>query len=671
MILVGRPNTGACFAETEVHTLTDIARRLGDELALLGVDAGPDRERFQLFSELMASPVLVLDDQLRICEANTAAAHMFGVEGARLLGMPAEVFFAGDPLRLRALRGIEDSGAVVFESLVQRPDGAVFYVDVNANLVQVNGSPRVKLFLRDTTRRKTAEDDLLRLSDRVTHILESTTEAYVGLNDDWVVTYYNRQAENLFQVMRDEVVGTPLKHCLPEVARAFLPRFQHSLNNELPLSFESFYAPSERWIEVQTYPHADGLSIFFRDITERHRTDNLLRQRELHLRTLLNNMLDAVMTIDSHGIVQSFNTAAEQITGYLANEVVGRNLREFAFDIMSGSEGEDLWEFLGMEKAMGTGRRYEMEITHRSGRRFPAEVSLGGMEIGSNWSFIITLRDISEKKQAEAELIAHRHHLEELVRDRTRDLMIARDQADQANRTKTVFLANMSHELRTPLNAIIGYGELLQETAEARSSAVVSGDLGKILLAGRHLLTLINNVLDLSKIEAGKQEMHLEPFNIRALLDEIASTVMPMMKKNGNHLGVTCAEEVRTMVADAMWVRQSLLNLLANAAKFTQNGRVGVDVKLYASEAQPMVQFVVSDTGIGMSRMQQAKLFKAFHQVDAKISAQYGGSGLGLAISQQLCRTMGGDITVESEPGRGSIFTLTLPLTVKADGNLP
>lgn len=668
MVMVGRANLEAEYSPFEIAALEKLARTLGDGLARQKNDYERDRDRFLLLNELMANPTLVLDDQLAIFQANAAAVQLFGIDKQRLRGMSLASLIAGDAHRLQQLHDIEEGGAAFFETMVQRPDGPVFYVDVNASLITLNGVSMIKVFLRDITQRKTAEEDVLRLNKHVTHILESTNDAYIAFDDVWNVTYCNTRAATLFQVQRDDVTGRPLKEILPEVSRAFQHRFQHSLNNELVLAFESFYPPSERWIEIQTFPHADGLSVFFRDITERRRTDNLLRERELHLRTLLNNMLDGVMTIDSHGAIQSFNSAAEQITGYLANEVVGHDVRDIAFDIKQGEHDTGLWDFLGGDKNATAGRRFEVEITHRDGRRFPAELSIGEMEFGNDWSYIISLRDISEKKAAEQELVAHRHHLEDLVRDRTRDLMIARDQADQASRTKTVFLANMSHELRTPLTAIIGYSELLEENPQVQASEIVLGDIKNIDVSARHLLSLINNILDLSKIEAGKQEMHLEPFRVEALLEEVTATMMPLMSKNGNEFTVSCDAQLGSMTADSMWVRQSLLNLLGNAAKFTQQGNIHLHASLQQNIGGEQVHFMVTDTGIGMTSQQQSRLFQAFQQGDPEINARYGGTGLGLAISQRLCRTMGGDILVESEAGKGSTFTICLPLDVKDAG---
>jgi CheY-like chemotaxis protein len=227
-----------------------------------------------------------------------------------------------------------------------------------------------------------------------------------------------------------------------------------------------------------------------------------------------------------------------------------------------------------------------------------------------------------------------------------------------------MFLANMSHELRTPLNAILGYSEMLMEEAGDLGQDGFVPDLKKIHGAGKHLLSLINDVLDISKIEAGKMEVFLESFLVRPLIDDVVSTVQPLVEKNANALIVSCPEDVGEMHADVTKVRQGLFNLLSNACKFTKEGRITLKVSSDVRDGAPWLHFAVADTGIGMSPEQLGKLFQAFSQVDASTTRKYGGTGLGLAISRKFCQLMGGDITVASEPGKGTTFTMHLPAVV-------
>jgi CheY-like chemotaxis protein/nitrogen-specific signal transduction histidine kinase len=235
---------------------------------------------------------------------------------------------------------------------------------------------------------------------------------------------------------------------------------------------------------------------------------------------------------------------------------------------------------------------------------------------------------------------------------------------EQANRAKSVFLANISHELRTPLNAILGYSEMLQEEAVERKLDEFGADLRKINGAGKHLLALINNILDLSKIEAGKMEMFLETFDVARMIDEVASTIRPMVKENANTLHIECAPDLGAMHADQIKVRQGLFNLLSNAAKFTHDGNITLNAGREIMDGSEWIVFRVADTGIGLSPEQIVKLFQEFTQADPSTTRKFGGTGLGLALTRRFCQIMGGDVTVQSLPGKGSVFTIKLPAVV-------
>jgi signal transduction histidine kinase len=219
----------------------------------------------------------------------------------------------------------------------------------------------------------------------------------------------------------------------------------------------------------------------------------------------------------------------------------------------------------------------------------------------------------------------------------------------------------MSHELRTPLNAVIGYSEMLEEIAEERGQQDMLHDLRRIQAAGKHLLGLINDILDLSKIEAGKVQLSTERFAVAPVVHDVAATLQPLADKNANRLEVDCAEGLGHMLADQTRTRQVLLNLLSNACKFTERGLVRLEAKRVRGESANWVEFRVADTGIGMSREQIDRLYRPFMQADASTTRKYGGTGLGLAISRRLCQMMGGSLSVESQLGQGSVFTVRLP----------
>ena len=255
-------------------------------------------------------------------------------------------------------------------------------------------------------------------------------------------------------------------------------------------------------------------------------------------------------------------------------------------------------------------------------------------------------------------------HANQQLEERQEELRTSRDAAEGANQAKSHFLANISHELRTPMNAILGYSEMLIEDAEESGPATLVSDLRQINTAGRHLLALINDILDLSKIEAGKMELFLESVEISGMIHDVATTIQPLIAKNSNILKLHCPSDIKWMRADVAKVRQSLLNLLSNACKFTKEGTISLAARHEAAAGTEWIQFSVTDSGIGMTPEQMDKIFEAFTQADVSTTRKYGGTGLGLTITRQYCRNMGGDITVESELGKGSTFTIRLPTEI-------
>ena len=290
-----------------------------------------------------------------------------------------------------------------------------------------------------------------------------------------------------------------------------------------------------------------------------------------------------------------------------------------------------------------------------------------GDEVGDLGRAFTRMSD--EIRKREQSLAAWNADLEKTVAARTSELKSAveeaeeaREQAQEASKTKSAFLANMSHELRTPMNAIIGYSEMLLEEAEDTGEKWMESDLKKILSSAKHLLQLINDILDLSKIEAGRMTVFLEPVDIAQTAKDVTATIEPLVAKNSNAFELICPDNTGIMRTDLTKLRQTLFNLLSNASKFTERGKVTLCIE---RRADGMVSFAVSDTGIGMNAAQMDKLFGEFVQADASTTRKYGGTGLGLAISRKFCRMLGGDITVASEQGKGSTFTAILPVEAK------
>lgn len=276
-------------------------------------------------------------------------------------------------------------------------------------------------------------------------------------------------------------------------------------------------------------------------------------------------------------------------------------------------------------------------------------------------------QEINDREFAERELKKHRDHLEDLVEQRTLDLATARDAALEASRSKSFFLANMSHELRTPLNAIIGYSEMLLDDVNESYDQKIGPDLKRIHSAGRHLLSLINDILDLTKIETGKMDLYEEWFDVKDMLRSVSNTIHPLLEANNNTFRVECSEDIGDLFADVTKIRQALFNLLSNASKFSHDDEIVLTVDRKILNGKEDIYFEVQDHGIGMSQEQQDKLFEAFSQADPSTTRKFGGTGLGLVISQHICNMMGGGIQLSSKLGGGSTFTIILPIKKGAD----
>jgi len=382
-----------------------------------------------------------------------------------------------------------------------------------------------------------------------------------------------------------------------------------------------------------------------RDISERKRAEESVRDSEAGFRAALEALGEGVVIADEQDQIVYVNSRMAHLTDYSMEEMLGEKVSE----LLVPEEDAEPYRARSEMLLQGFSEQVEAMVKRKGGERFWAEINATPFrdphgEVIGTLSAII---DVTERKRIQ----------EELVR--------AIDDSEDANRAKSTFLANMSHELRTPMNAILGYNELLQEEAQERGLTELLPDLEKIQQAGRHLLRLINDILDLSKIEAKKIELHIESFEVDALIGDVVGTMQHLVARHGNRLDVRRGEELGSMRADLTRVRQVLLNLLGNAAKFTENGTITLDVGRAVERGRTWIRFIVKDTGIGMSPEQVSKLFQAFTQVDASPTRKYEGTGLGLVISRQLCRIMGGDVTVESQLGKGSTFVIKIPANVE------
>ncbi len=360
---------------------------------------------------------------------------------------------------------------------------------------------------------------------------------------------------------------------------------------------------------------------------------------KIYVENIIGSMTDMLIVLDADGSIRMVNQAANALLGFEAEELAGKPFSQ----LFQEDTHQTVAAWLSALLDKGVLREQEFTLRRRDGEVLSVSLS-GSVMVREERladAIVCVAQDITERKRAHEALLD------------------AKRQAEAASRAKSEFLANMSHELRTPLNAIIGYSELLQEEAQERNDGLMNEDLSKVRNAGRHLLGLINNVLDLSKVEAGKMDADLEETDLNHLLSEVADTMQPLIADRNNTLEVSNDASVATIFTDSQKLRQSLLNLIGNAAKFTRNGVVRLEV---TQEPKGWLNFIVSDTGIGMGADQLNKILQPFTQADTTTNKKYGGTGLGLAITKSFVDLLGGRMQVESELGKGSRFTLSLPI---------
>ncbi len=408
-----------------------------------------------------------------------------------------------------------------------------------------------------------------------------------------------------------------------------------------PHSFERV-RPDGTYLEVRRDPvPGGGFIAIYSDITERKIAEMKLREDEEQLRAI-----DAaapvglvIMDVKTH-VVRHSNGCFGRLIGRDSATLIDRPVSELVGDTEKTARLIDILLSPSTE-------RQEFYLPRADGTTVCTMVSHEQLDFRGQPAIIATFVDISDRVRMEQQLRE------------------AKEAAESASRVKSAFLANMSHELRTPLNAIIGYSEILSEDAADEGNTAMVADLDKIQAAGKHLLGLINDILDLSKIEAGRMDVYLEQVFLARMVEEVKTIVNPMMAKNENRFVIDCPIDIGTLRTDVTKLKQSLINLLSNAAKFTKSGEVRLCLSREDTEAGEVVRFDVSDNGIGMSEEQMGRLFQAFTQADSSTTRNFGGTGLGLTITRHFAAMLGGSIAVKSQPGVGSTFTIELPVETK------
>lgn len=696
----------------ELYTRRDFAQRQAIELektksaSLLQNEAEmalrASEARFRSLVEISTEGIAIYNQQAIFQYVSPAFEQLVGYTRVELLGQPWIPLVHSQDLPYLMERFQEllqgPGRRAASELRLIRQDGAIRYVE---GVAQSLPDGNIVAFLHDITERKQAEDELRCLNEeledrviertaqleaafaertRLAQILEATSDLVAFATLDGRPLYINRAGRRMVGFPDDLDVNTVTfaDFYPPDTLELFATVGVPTALREGTWSAE---VNLKHWGDDRLVPVSmvgiihyapDGtpthLSAIIRDISERKQAEAELQNalaESRRLATIIEAMPDYVGIADLQGWSLYVNKAGRQLVGKPEKD-------QTPWNVANCYPSTEATRLQGMFEAMQAGEAWagEIALQHADGQVIPVEQTIFPLHdsSGAIESYAAVIRDITERKRTQL------------------DLEKARDNAEAASRAKSTFLANMSHELRTPLTAIIGYTEILQDDASDYGYTELLPKLERIHISGTHLLSLINDILDFSKIEAGKMELYLETFSLSELIDNLMVTAQPLVQKRGNTLQVNYAKDLGSIHADQTKIRQIVLNLLSNAAKFTENGEITLTIERipinsrgaeeqksegeYTTPAPLLpvpsaeIIFKVADTGIGMSAEQQARLFEAFNQADPSTTRQYGGTGLGLAITRRLCQLMGGDIIVESKIGQGSIFTVHLPAKV-------
>lgn len=547
--------------------------------------------------------------------------------------------------QLRKHLSVEGEVPAALQSFVAAVDAA--YADFDGDRAMLERS--LELTVNELLE---ARDKATQAQTRLTDAIESISEGFSLYDADDRLVIHNRRYLDMHGTPISDVVkqGVPFETILRNaVARGEIREAEgrgetwiaeRLARHRDPKGTHLQRRSDGRWIQVNERKTDDGGTVAtYTDISDVKQAEQAIQESEQRLRVIAEAapMAVVIVTFDD-GIVRYANQRFSEMFRLEASSVLGTEAKTLYADPQHRER------FISALTKSGHAESMEMLFKRAGGEEFWALVASQHVQFDGRPAMITGLADISDRKRMEGEL--HK----------------AIWASEQATRAKSDFVASMSHELRTPLNAIIGYSEMLLEDAQSAGRESETADLCKIQDAGKHLLGLIDNILDLSKIEAGKMTLYLETFELRPMIEGVAATVIPLAKKTGNTLMIDCADEVGTIHSDLTKVRQILFNLLSNACKFTRNGTITLTALRAGNDR---IEFRVRDTGIGMTTDQQAKVFEAFTQADESTTRAYGGTGLGLAITKSFCRLMGGDVTLTSEAGKGTTFVVRLPAVAR------
>jgi methyl-accepting chemotaxis protein len=515
----------------------------------------------------------------------------------------------------------------------------------------------------DMAERRKVDDALQESETRYRRIIETANEGVWIIDGAMNTTFVNQRFADMLGYTREEMIGhNVLDYVIsldkPVIDTQFVARrkgikgsYECRLRQRDGRTIWCMISGSPILDEANSYQGSFGMVT---DITERKQAEEALRESEVFNRSLVENLPDIIAIYDSGGIIRYANPAGLKIMSSTLSKVIGQPILSFIADYQRSDVEKKMQARLSGERLVP----YEVDIKTGNGEILTVILNAVPISYEKEPVVLVLMTDITERKQAEQKLLEAHQDLERKVAERTRELAQAKEAAESADRLKSAFLATMSHELRTPLNSIIGFsGILLQELAGPLNEEQKK-QLGMVSDSSEHLLALINDVLDLSKIEAGQLKIANEPFELRPVIDKVIRSVRPMVEAKHLVLELEVAPDVEKVTADSRRVEQVLLNLLSNSIKFTEQGHIRITCLHQGSE----VRISVADTGIGIKREDLEKLFRPFTQVETGLTRQYEGTGLGLSISKRLVTLMGGTIAVESEWGKGSTFSFTVPV---------